>query len=94
VLRYTFVPEFRPIIQGGAVNDAQLNQWLIEAAAEGDPVRRKQLYLQAQQRIVDQVYAIPIYILRYNLAVAAAVQGVALDTHGFPIYHAASLGNA
>jgi peptide/nickel transport system substrate-binding protein len=94
VLRYTFVPQFRSIIQGGTVNDPQLNQWLIAAAAEGDPVQRKQLYLQAQQRIIDQVYAIPIYILRYNLAVASAVQGVALDTHGFPNYHAASLGNA
>jgi peptide/nickel transport system substrate-binding protein len=94
VLRYTFVPQFRSIIQGGTVNDPQLNQWLIAAAAEADPVRRKQLYLQAQQLIIDQVYAIPIYILRYNLAVASQVQGVALDTHGFPNYHAASFGNA
>ncbi len=94
VLRYTFVPQFRSIIQGGTINDPQLNQWLIEAAAEGNPVQRKQLYLQAQQRIIDQVYAIPIYILRYNLAAASAVQGVTLDTHGFPIYHGASLGNA
>jgi peptide/nickel transport system substrate-binding protein len=94
VLRYIFVPQFRLNLQGGAVNDPELNQWLIDAAAEGDPVQRKQLYLQAQQRIVDQVYAIPIYILRYNLAVASGVEGVAFDTHGFPNYHAASLGNA
>jgi peptide/nickel transport system substrate-binding protein len=94
VLRYMYVPQFRPKLEGTKMNDPQLNQWLIEAAAEADPTRRASLYVQAQQRIIDQVYAIPIYILRYNVALAASVQGVALDAHGFPVYHGAALGNA
>jgi len=93
VLRYSYIPQFRSKLEGSRVNDPQLSQWLDQAAAAGDPVQRAKLYLQAQQRIVDQVYAIPIYILRYNVAVASAVSGVSLDAHGFPNYHAASLGN-
>jgi peptide/nickel transport system substrate-binding protein len=94
VLRYSYVPQFRAKFEGTKTDDPQLNQWLIEAAAEADPVQRAKLYLQAQKLIVDEVYAIPIYILRYNVAVASSVQGVTLDTHGFPIYHGAALGSA
>jgi peptide/nickel transport system substrate-binding protein len=92
VLRYSFVPQFRLKYDYAKTDDPELNQLLIAAASQPDPGLRAKLYLQAQQLIVDKVYAIPIYILRYNVAVAAAVQGVALDAHGFPIYHGASLG--
>jgi len=94
VLRYSFVPQLRSSYNFIKTNDPQLNQLLIAAAAEADSTQRAQLYVQAQQLIVDKVYAIPIYILAYNIALASSVQGVALDTHGFPIFHAASLGTA
>jgi peptide/nickel transport system substrate-binding protein len=94
VLRYSYVPQFRAKFEGTKTDDPQLNQLLIAAAAEANPVQRAQQYVQAQQIIVDKIYAIPIYILRYNVAVAASIQGVALDTHGFPVYHGASLGTA
>jgi len=94
VLRYSFVPQFRAPYDGTRANDPLLNQWLIAAAAEGDPVQRAKLYAQAQTRIVNQVYAIPIYIERYNLALATSTRGVALDAHGFPVYHAAAIGSA
>jgi peptide/nickel transport system substrate-binding protein len=93
VLRYSFVPQFRAPYDGTRANDPQLNQWLIAAAAESDPVQRAKLYVQAQTRIVDQVYEIPIYIERYNVAVAASMQGVTLDAHGFPVYQAASIAS-
>jgi len=94
VLRDLYVPQLRSKFVGIGVDDPLLTQWLTAAAAEGDPVQRAKLYLQVQQRIVDQVYAIPIYILRYNVAFASAVQGIALDAHGFPVYHAAAIGNS
>jgi peptide/nickel transport system substrate-binding protein len=94
VLRYSYVPQFRAKFEGTKTNDPELNQLLIGAAAEADPAQRAKRYQQAQQLIVDKIYAIPIYILRYNVALASAVQGVALDTHGFPLYHAAAIGTA
>ena len=94
MLRYSYVPQFRAIFEGTKTNDPELNQLLIGAAVEADPAQRAKLYQQAQQLIVDKIYAIPIYILRYNVALASAVQGVALDTHGFPLYHAAAIGTA
>ncbi len=94
VLRYSYVPQYRSKLEGTRVNDPQLNQLLTAAATEGDTTQREKLYVLAQQRIIDQVYAIPIYILRYNVAVAASVQGVTLDAHGFPVYHGATRGSA
>jgi peptide/nickel transport system substrate-binding protein len=94
VLRYSFVPQYRAVFEGTKTNDPELNQLLISAAAEGDAGKRAALYVQAQQLIIDKIYAIPIYILRYNVAVATSVQGVALDTHGFPNYHGAAIGSA
>jgi peptide/nickel transport system substrate-binding protein len=64
---------------------------LLAGATEGDLTKRADLYVRAQKRVIDQVYLIPIYILRYNVAAAANVKGIALDAHGFPNYHGASL---
>lgn len=94
VLRYFFVPDARAPIEALREDDAVLTQLLLAGAAEGDPAKRAALYVQAQKRIIDQVYLIPIYILRYNVAAAANVQGIVLDAHGFPNYHGATLGSA
>jgi peptide/nickel transport system substrate-binding protein len=94
VLRYFFVPDARAPIEALKVNDPVLTQLLLDGAAEGDESKRAALYVQAQKRIIDQIYLIPIYILRYNVAAASSVQGIVLDAHGFPNYHGATLGSA
>ncbi len=92
VLSYYYVPEKRSALQSIRFADPGLAQLLRDGATEGDPAKRAQIYLQAQERIIDQVYQIPIYILRYNIATAASVQGAALDAHGFPTYYDATYG--
>lgn len=92
VLRRYFVPSARSIGSGTRVNDAELTEWLTDAAREGDLEKRAALYLKAQRKVIDQVYAIPIYILLYTLAVSKSVTGVAIDAHGFPIFYDARLG--
>ena len=93
VLRSFFVPDARSQMEALNENDPVLTQLLVAGAAEGDSAKRANLYVQAQQRIIDQVYLIPIYELRYNLAAAVNVQGIVLDAHGFPNYHGAALGS-
>jgi peptide/nickel transport system substrate-binding protein len=73
------------------VNDPDLQQWLDQAASEGDTAKRAELYRLAQHRIIDKVYGIPVYVLLYNLATTGAVTGVDIDTHGFPQFHGARL---
>ena len=94
VLRYGFVPDGRFRLSGIRVNDPQLTAWLVAGSQEADPARRAALYQQAQQRIIDKVYSIPIYVLLYNIAVSTAVSGVGIDSHGFPIFQSASLTRA
>lgn len=45
------------------------------------------IYHQAQRRIIEQSYGIPIYVLVYNLAVSSGVDGITIDAHGFPEFH-------
>ena len=53
---------------------------------------RAQLYLSVQQKIIAKTYAIPIYVLQYNLAASKQVRGLRIDAHGFPEFHDAWLG--
>lgn len=90
MLRHTYDPAARTTAAGSKVNDPDLIRWL-RAAAESDPDKRVALYRQVQARIVEQAYAIPIYILLYNLVTARGVHGVSLDAHGFPEFYNAWL---
>jgi ABC-type transport system substrate-binding protein len=73
------------------VVDAEIIGWLREAAREPDGPGRLDYYRQVQRKILDKTYAIPIYVLFYNLAVAQRVRGVGLDAHGFPEFYDARL---
>jgi len=91
VLRRYYVPAARTVAAGIKVNDPQLSGWLEQAAEEADPAIRADLYKKAQHRVIEKDYAIPVYVLLYNLATASSVTGVAIDSHGFPHFHDARL---
>lgn len=91
VLRHFFVPSARSSLSGLKVNDPELTQWLTEAMSENDPEKRADLYLRVQQKVISEVYAIPVYVLLYNLATLKSVSGVSIDTHGFPLFQGAAL---
>jgi peptide/nickel transport system substrate-binding protein len=42
--------------------DPDLDKWLTEARYSLDPERRRALYVQAQRRIIDQAYWLPLYL--------------------------------
>jgi peptide/nickel transport system substrate-binding protein len=91
ILRHYYVPAARPAFLGISVNDPDLAKWLEQASVEADAAKRAELYRLAQQRIIDKVYAIPVYVLLYNIAASTSVTGIALDTHGFPHFHGARI---
>lgn len=92
VLRALFVPDNRPAVNGIKVDDPELTRLLNEGRREGEPRRRLELYEQAQRRIIEKVYAIPVYVLLYNIGSTTAVSGIEIDTHGFPNFQSAWLG--
>jgi peptide/nickel transport system substrate-binding protein len=91
ILRSYFSPSSRAVLSGNRVNDPELTAWLEAGAAAPDGPGRADLYQRAERKISDKTYAIPIYVLLYNLGVAKTVSGVAIDAHGFPQFHDARL---
>ncbi len=49
--------------------DDQIDAWLTEARETEDPAKRKELYVKAQKRVVEQVYWIPLF-LKYQINAA------------------------
>ncbi|MET0287132.1 MAG: ABC transporter substrate-binding protein, partial [Polyangiales bacterium] len=96
VLSQSYDPDVRTSLSGNRVVDHEIIGWLREAAHEPDGPRRAELYHHVQRKILDQTYAIPIYVLPYNIATRKRLHGVSLDEHGFPEFVAAYFadGNA
>jgi peptide/nickel transport system substrate-binding protein len=89
VLRTFYSPKVRSVLSGYKVVDEEIIRWLDDAAREPDGPARAELYHKVQRKILDKTYAIPIYVLPYNLASARRVKGVSLDNHGFPEFQGA-----
>jgi peptide/nickel transport system substrate-binding protein len=91
ILRQSYDRSARTVQSGMRVDDGELTALLREAARAESDKQRAALYVQAQRRVIDKTYQIPIYVLRYNLALAQRAHGVKLDAHGFPEFHDAWL---
>jgi len=91
ILRQSYVPAARTVASGNKVVDAELIEWLSQAARESDGPKRSELYRLAQRRIIDKTYSIPIYVLLYNLGISARAHGIGIDAHGFPNFYDAWL---
>ncbi|MGD0677235.1 MAG: ABC transporter substrate-binding protein [Polyangiaceae bacterium] len=93
ILRQLYDPTVRSAYGWLRVADPELIEWLGAGAREPDGPARADYYYKTQRKILDKTYAIPFYILLYNLAVSKGVAGVSIDNHGFPeFYDARRLG--
>ncbi|MET0283341.1 MAG: ABC transporter substrate-binding protein, partial [Polyangiales bacterium] len=54
---------------------------------EADDAKRALLYQRAQHLIVEREFAIPVYVLSYNVAAKNAVREIGIDVNGFPSFH-------
>jgi peptide/nickel transport system substrate-binding protein len=91
ILRFAYTPGVRSPITGNKVVDQEIIEWLAQAAREEEGPARAELYRRVERKIIEKTYGIPIYVLIYNLAVAAHVHGVQFDAHGFPEFREAWL---
>jgi ABC-type oligopeptide transport system substrate-binding subunit len=60
----------------------EVDRLLAEAAVERDPAKRRQLYLEVQQRILDDVVIIPIYHAIEYTVVKPYVKGLTITPMG------------
>lgn len=93
VLRRIHSPALRGATSVSKVDDPELDRLLELGASSLDDAERKALYAQAQRRILEAVYSIPIYVLEYSIVARANVEGIGIDRHGFPVFFDARLGS-
>jgi peptide/nickel transport system substrate-binding protein len=92
VLRRLHLPEGRDRSSVSKVDDPEISEWLKAGTHAADVEKRAELYAKVQHKLVLKTYAIPIYVLLYNIGTTDAVNGIDVDTHGFPQFHGAWLG--
>ncbi len=87
VLRRLHLPDGRPATSVSKVADPEISTWLRQGTREPDGDARAVLYDKVQRKLVEQAYAIPIYVLLYTIATTDAVHDIRIDAHGFPDFH-------
>lgn len=75
--------------QGAA--DLVLDKLLEQGAVEKDNAKRKDIYKQAQQKIINNADIIPIYVFPYTVAASKTVSGLKFDALGYPLFNDVSL---
>jgi oligopeptide transport system substrate-binding protein len=61
---------------------AEIDRTLASARAEADPARRLDLYLKAEQLVLDQYVVVPVAQLQSRMVASSRVKGFALDPIG------------
>ncbi len=87
VLRRIYATDGRSLLAVFKGASPELNQLLNDGAKTLATDERIQLYSKAQRLIVEKTFSIPVYVLIYPVAAANNVQGIAIDTHGFPVFN-------
>jgi peptide/nickel transport system substrate-binding protein len=91
VLSRLHLPDGRTPASVSKTDDPEISEWLRAGQREGDSEKRAEYYIRAQRKLVEKVYAIPVYVLLYTIAASDQVQGITIDVHGFPEFHGAWL---
>jgi peptide/nickel transport system substrate-binding protein len=87
VLRRIYSPGQRSRVSPSNADDPELNRLLADGLREADDAKRAVFYQRAQHLIIERDFAIPIYVLRYNVAAKQTVREIGIDVNGFPTFH-------
>lgn len=68
-------------------NDPKLDDLLEQGYLETDPEKRKAIYKEVQEYIIDNVYTIPTYVFNYSVASGKEVQGITFDSPAWPVFY-------
>jgi len=68
-------------------HDPELEDWLEAAQSELNTEKRAELYKKAQEKIIEQVYSIPAYVLDYTVASSRKVHDISFDYPAWPVFY-------
>jgi len=87
VLRRIHSRKLRTSFAISKVDDPELEALLEAGSQEVDAEKRAAIYAKIQRVVLDRTYAIPTYVLKYNVATSQSVRDVAIDVNGFPVFY-------
>jgi len=90
ILRTVFHSAYIPPKGGNYAHVTQLDDKLSQAIGVAD-AQRKKLYSDIQHQIIDQAYAVPVYIPAYQLGISKKLHGVGWSTNAKPTFYDAWL---
>jgi peptide/nickel transport system substrate-binding protein len=90
ILRTVFYSGYIPPNGSAVTRVKSLDDRLITAIGAPD-AERKRIYTELQQEIIDQAYAVPIYVAAYQLGVSRRLNGIHWATNAKPLFYDAWL---
>lgn len=91
ILRTVFHSAYIPPKGANVARIDSLDAKLNEAVGASDAAR-KRLYGEIQQQVIDQAYAVPLYVTAYRFAATKTLHGISWATNAKPNLYDASLG--
>ncbi|WP_317259404.1 ABC transporter substrate-binding protein [Paenibacillus baimaensis] len=71
--------------------DPEIDKLLDQGAAESDLQKRKAIYGQIQQYLIQKAIILPIYVFPYTVAHPTTVEGLKYDLLGYPLFYDVSI---
>lgn len=71
--------------------DPEIDKLLDQGAAESNLQKRKAIYGQIQQYLIEKAIILPIYVFPYTVAHPKTVEGLKYDLLGYPLFYDVSI---
>jgi peptide/nickel transport system substrate-binding protein len=91
ILRTVFHSSYIPPNGADVARVSSLDEKLSKAVGVSDAERRR-LYGEIQRQIIEEAYAVPLYVAAYRLAAAKRLHGISWATNAKPSFYDAWLG--
>lgn len=75
------------------IQDPELDELVVAARSVADLAERERLYQEIQDRVVENVYTIGMYVPVYTVASSANASGLAFSPEGYPAFYDAKVGS-
>ncbi len=75
----------------GRFSDPEMDELLAAGRTEADLDARLDIYAQIQQRAVEEVYSVGMYVPAYTVATSTAVSGLTFGADGYPVLYDVSV---
>lgn len=75
------------------LSDPNIDKLLEQGSSQSDPQKRKAIYAEIQQYVIENALVLPIYVFPYTVAHSKTVEGLKYDLLGYPQFYDVQIRN-